>query len=838
MSHAPDMDDIVIPETLPMLPVRDVVVYPFMMLPLFVGREPSIKAVNEALAKDRLIVLASQKEIGDDNPGPDGIYSVGTVAMIMRMRKLPDGRIKILAQGIAKVVLKTYVQTSPYFQVTIQRVEETVVATDRGTSDKPSEAEEVMNVVKEQLVRVINMGKMLSPDILTVVDQISDPGRLADLVTSNLGLKVSESQDILETFDPVARLGKVRDLLAKELEILSMQQKIKGQVKDDGNRNQREQFLREQIRAIKNELGEHDPKADEMAELRERLENAHMTDEARTEAMKQLARLERMHPDASEASIVRTYLDWLADLPWTKGSEDKLHLGEAKQVLDEDHFDLEKVKERILEFLAVRKLRRTNKGPILCLSGPPGVGKTSLGKSVARAMGRQFVRISLGGVHDEAEIRGHRRTYVGALPGRLIQAIKQAGTNNPIIMLDEIDKLGQDYKGDPSSALLEVLDPEQNFGFRDHYLNLPFDLSNVMFIATANVLENIPAPLRDRMEVIQLAGYSEEDKIKIANQYLIRKQIEENGISLDVIDFTESGVRKIISEYTREAGLRNLERLVGTCARKVAHQVATWDGAAAFPLVKVDGKMVEKFLGPPKYQSNDVREENEIGCVTGLAWTQFGGEVLEVEASMMRGRGGIILTGSLGDVMKESCHAAMSWIRAHAKDLSIDENVFSKNEIHIHFPSGAVPKDGPSAGVTITTAIVSLLTGIPVSKDVAMTGEISLLGKVLPIGGLKEKALAAMRQGVKKVVIPYRNEKDLVDIPKEFKKKIEFVAVKTVEEVLRQALVTNPFRNKKSTDSSSGGSNKGGNFNKEPSAASGAGGTGKASKIRRIEEAA
>lgn len=826
MSNPPDMDDVVIPESLPLLPVRDVVVFPYMMLPLFVGREPSIKAVNEALAKDRLIVLASQKEIGEDNPGPENIYGVGTVAIVMRSRKLPDGRIKILAQGMTKVRIKNFSQSEPFFQVAIEKLDDLAVV----GVDAEKKSEELMTVVRDQLTRIINLGKMLSPDILTVVEQISDPGRLADLVTSNLGLKVSESQDILETTDPVSRLGKVREILAKELEILNMQQRIKGQVRDEMNRNQREQYLRDQIRAIKNELGENDPKADEMAELRDRVEGAHMSEEARAEALKQLARLERMHPDASEASIVRTYLDWLCDLPWTKSSTDKLDLTEAKKILDEDHFDLEKVKERILEFLAVRKLRKTNKGPILCLSGPPGVGKTSLGKSIARSMGRQFIRISLGGVHDEAEIRGHRRTYVGALPGRIIQAIKQAGTNNPILMLDEIDKLGQDYKGDPSSALLEVLDPEQNFSFRDHYLNLPFDLSNVMFVATANNLETIPAPLRDRMEVIQLAGYSEEDKIKIANQYIIRKQIEENGITPDAIEFLDSGVRKIITEYTREAGLRNLERLVGTCARKVAHQVATWDGTAPFPPVKIDPKTVEKFLGPPKYQSSDARHDDEVGCVTGLAWTQFGGEVLEVEATAMRGRGGVILTGSLGDVMKESCHAAMSWIRAHAKQMGIDDNYFSKNEVHVHFPSGAVPKDGPSAGITITTAIVSLLTGIPVSKDVAMTGEISILGKVLPIGGLKEKSLAAMRQGIKKVVIPHRNEKDLVEIPKEYKKKIEFVPVKSVEEVLKVALVQSPFKKRSSTDSSSGGS-RGGGFSKEPSAA-------RSGRVRRIEEAA
>ena len=826
MAPTRDSEEIMIPEVLPLLPVRDVVVFPFMILPLFVGREASIKAVNESLSRDRLIFLASQKEIGDDNPSPESIFNVGTVAMVMRMRKLPDGRIKILAQGIAKARITAFEQSVPFYQVRIERIPEQLSNTERRPQD-----ESLMRAVRDQLEKVINLGKILSPDLLLVVDEIADAGRLADLVTSNLGLKVSESQDILETMDPGERLGKVRDILAKELEILNMQQKIKSQAKEEMSKSQREHFLREQMRAIKSELGENDPKADEVAELRNKIDAAPMTEEIRAEAYKQLNRLERMHPDSSEATIVRTYLDWMCDLPWNKASVDKLDLVEAKKVLDQDHFDLDKVKERILEFLAVRKLKQSNKGPILCLSGPPGVGKTSLGKSIARSMGRQFIRISLGGVHDEAEIRGHRRTYVGALPGRLIQALKQAGTNNPVIMLDEIDKLGQDYKGDPSSALLEVLDPEQNFSFRDHYINLPFDLSNVMFIATANVLDTIPAPLRDRMEVIQLAGYSEEDKLKISRQYLIAKQVEENGITPDAIEFTDAGLRKIISEYTREAGLRNFERLIGTCARKVAKEVATWDGTAPFPAIRIDAKIVEKFLGAPRYLATDAREQNEVGCVTGLAWTQMGGEVLEVEATMMKGRGGVILTGSLGDVMKESCHAAMSWIRAHSKELNIDDSIFSKNEVHIHFPSGAVPKDGPSAGITITTAIVSLLTGIPVSKEVAMTGEVSILGKVLPIGGLKEKALAAMRHGVSRVIIPYRNEKDLAEIPEEYKAKLQFFPVKSVSEVLEMALVKSPFGKK------SFGGAKGGGYTKEPSAAAPAGG-GKTAKVRRVEEAA
>jgi ATP-dependent Lon protease len=811
MAPTREMDDIVIPESLPMLPVRDVVVFPYMILPLFVGREASIKAVNEALSGNRLIFLSSQKEIRDDNPAPEGIFNVGTVAMILRMRKLPDGRVKILAQGIAKATIELYHAVSPYYQVKVNKVEEP------SFDVASNELQLVTSEVKSKLEQIINLGKMLSPDIMMVVEELSDPGRLADLVASNLGLRVVEAQKILETLNPLERLKTVSSILDKELEILALQAKSRnGQGKDLGQ-NQREQFLKDQIRAIKNELGDQDPRAEEMAELKAKIEASSMTEEVRTEATKQLTRLERMHPDASEASIIRTYLDWLCDLPWTSGSEDKLNLVNAKTILDEDHYDLEKVKERILEFLAVRKLKKDNKGPIICLSGPPGVGKTSLGKSIARSMGREFVRISLGGVHDEAEIRGHRRTYVGALPGRIIQGIKQAGTNNPVILLDEIDKLGRDYKGDPSSALLEVLDPEQNNGFRDHYLNLPFDLSNVLFMCTANVLDTIPAPLRDRMEVIQIPGYSEEDKVKIARRYLISKQITENGIPVESIDFTENGLQKIISEYTREAGLRNFERLIGTCARKVAHEYATWDGAAEFPRQSITEKKVEEFLGPPRYLRQDIREEDEVGVCNGLAWTQMGGEVLEVEATFMPGKGGVQATGSLGDVMKESCQTAWSWIRANAKDLNIDSAWFTKNEVHVHFPSGAVPKDGPSAGITITTAIVSLITGIPVRKDVAMTGEISLRGKVLPIGGLKEKSLAAMRHGATTVVISHRNEKDLADISEEYLKKLKFVPCRDVREVLEEALVRSPFATKKLKSTGTGG--RGGGYSKEPSAA-------------------
>jgi ATP-dependent Lon protease len=782
MSQNSPMDEIQLPEELPLLPVRDVVVFPYMILPLFVGRDSSIRAVNEALKGDRLIFLSTQKEIRDDNPNPDRIFEVGTVAMIMRMRKLPDGRVKILAQGVAKARINEFSSIDPFYKVKFEKLKDLAVLSSQKEFDLVQE-------VRSQLEKVITLGKMLSPDIILVVEEISDPGRLADLVTSNLGLKVSEAQEILETLDPLARLEKVRDLLKKELEILQLQQQTKSQIKEEGVRKEAGKS-----RVFGDNQENLDPRVEEINEYRAKIEKAFLSDEAKAEAAKQLGRLERMHPDASEASIIRSYIDWICDLPWTKSSKDKLDLVEAKKVLDEDHYDLEKVKERILEVLAVRKLKKDNKGPIICLSGPPGVGKTSLGRSIARSMGREFIRISLGGVHDEAEIRGHRRTYVGAMPGRILQGLKQAGTNNPVVMLDEIDKLGRDYKGDPSSALLEVLDPEQNNSFRDHYMGISFDLSKALFISTANQLDTIPAPLRDRMEVIQLAGYSEEDKIRIARQYLIDKEVKENGINHDMIEFSDEGLRKIVSEYTREAGLRNFERLIGTCCRKVAHKVATWDGSVAFPKELVDEEKVVTFLGAPRFLSTDVREQDEIGVCTGLAWTQMGGEVLEVEVTSMRGKGGIMLTGSLGDVMKESCHASMSWIRAHAKELGVDTEWFSKNEIHVHFPSGAVPKDGPSAGVTITTAIVSLITGIPVKRDIAMTGEISLRGRVLPIGGVKEKTLAALRHGCTTVILPHKNMKDLMELQDEVKEKLIFISAQEVTEVLSAALTKSPFK--------------------------------------------
>ena len=774
-----DGEQIEIPQTLPMLPVRDIVVFPYMIIPLFVGRDSSIRSVEEALSKtDRLIFLSSQKNIADEQPSPDGIYETGTVAMIMRMRKLPDGRIKILTQGLCKARVKKFSQTQPFYEVQVEQIQEL-------QNEKKSESEAIMRTIKEQIERMISLGKVLAPDIMMVLENITEPSRLADLVASNLGLKVSTAQEVLETHDPFAKLQKINEILNKEMEVLSIQAKIRSQTKDEITKSQKEYFLREQMKQIKSELGDNDPKGEEISELREKIMNAKMPANVEQETMKQLQRLERMHPESSEASMMRTYIEWMTDTPWGKSSPDNLDLDHAKDILDEDHYKLDMIKERIIEFLAVRKLKKDNmKGPILCFSGPPGVGKTSLGKSIAKALGREFVRISLGGVKDEAEIRGHRRTYVGALPGRIIQGLKQAGTNNPVFILDELDKMGSDYKGDPSAALLEVLDPEQNYAFRDHYLNVAMDLTNVMFITTCNALDQIPAPLRDRMEVIQLSGYTQEEKYFICRKYLINKQVNENGLKPEQITFTDAGINAIVENYTREAGLRNLERLVGTVCRKTARMVA--EGKTE--TTTIDPLMVAKFLGPAVYSREDEQEKDEVGITTGLAWTSVGGEILYVETATTRGKGGMLLTGQLGDVMKESAQAALGLIRWRAADFGINSDVLSETDIHVHFPQGAIPKDGPSAGITMATAMISRLTGISVRKDVAMTGEITLTGRVLPIGGLKEKSLAAMRHGIKTIIIPEKNKKDLEEIPEEYRKHLTFVPVKSIDEVLEVAL--------------------------------------------------
>jgi ATP-dependent Lon protease len=770
-----------IPEVLPLLPIRDIVIYPYMMLPLFVGRDVSIRAVEESLSRDRLIFLVAQKNSSEESPSPSEIHKVGTIASIMRMLKLADGRVKILVQGLSKGEVDIFTRERPFFEVRIRKVIEPTL------QEVPIEVEALMRTAKEKIEQILNL-KNLPPEIVMVTDNISDPGVLADLVASNLRLKIEESQAILEIFDPIERLKKVNDLLSRELELSTMQARIQNQAKEEMSKTQRDYFLREQLKQIQQELGEGDERAEEMNEVRKQIDKAKMPPEVKKEADKQLRRLEQMHPESSEASLVRTYLDWLVDLPWSKKTRDNLNIKKAKQVLDEDHYNLEKIKERILEYLAVNKLRKKLKGPILCFVGPPGVGKTSLGRSIARALGRNFVRVSLGGVRDEAEIRGHRRTYVGALPGRVIQGIKQAGSNNPVFMLDEIDKVGADFRGDPSAALLEVLDPEQNHAFSDHYLNLPFDLSNTLFICTANLLDPVPAALADRMEVIQLSGYTNEEKLEIARKYLIPRQFEDNGLSDKTIEISDDAMLRIIGEYTKEAGLRNLEREIASICRKVARKVA--EGKTE--LTRITRANVHSFLGAPKFLPEAEQEHHEIGVATGLAWTSAGGEILYVEASLSKGRGNLTLTGQLGEVMKESAQAAVSYARAHAKKLDIEEDFYQKLDIHIHVPAGAIPKDGPSAGITMATALISALTKRAVSRDVAMTGEITLRGRVLPIGGLKEKSLAAFRAGIKTIIIPERNEKDLDEIPKVLRRKLQWVLAETMSDVLKSALLDKP----------------------------------------------
>ena len=776
-----------IPESVPLLPVRDVVIYPYMILPLFVGRGLSIKAVDEALNKDRFIFLVAQKDSSVEEPDPEQIYKIGTVAMVIRMLKLPDGRVKILVQGVAKARIKEFHHDERgFYVVDIEKIEEPDI------KEITVEVEALMRSVKEQSERILQLRGIVSPDALSILEAIDDPGRLADLVASNLRLKVEESQQVLEIIDPVERLKHVNTLLAKEMELTEVQARIQNQAKDEMNKTQREYFLREQMRAIQNELGEVDDKGKEIDEYRQKIEKAKMPEEVEKEASKQLDRLRMMHQDSAEANIIRTYLDWMVDLPWSKATEDNLNIKEASKVLDADHYGLNKVKQRILEYLAVRKLNPDKKGAILCFVGPPGVGKTSLGRSIARALGRNFYRLSIGGVRDEAEIRGHRRTYIGALPGRVIQGIKHAGSNNPIFMIDEVDKIGADFRGDPSSALLEVLDPEQNFSFQDHYLNVPFDLSKVMFITTANLMDPIPGPLKDRMEIIELPGYTDQEKLQIAKRYLVPRQVKENGMQENDISFSDDAILDVINHYTKEAGVRNLEREIGSICRKVARDIAEKNGKRT-RTYRITAKNVHKYLGVPKYMPEQERKEHEIGVSTGLAWTQFGGEILYIEVSVLAGSdgkgGAVTLTGQLGDVMKESAQAGISYIRSRAEKLGISPSFNKEKDVHIHVPAGAIPKDGPSAGITMAVAVISALTNRAVRKDIAMTGEITLRGKVLPIGGLKEKSLAAHRNKIFEIIIPKENEKDLEDIPPEVRKKITFHPVSNMDEVLELVFV-------------------------------------------------
>ena len=770
--------DAPIPNTLPLISVRDIVIFTDMLLPLFIGREKSVRAAEEAVEKDGYLFLAAQKDPNIENPNADQIYTVGTVSRVLRMLKLPDGHVKSLVQGIAKARIVKYVSKKSLYRVKIE------IIPDAPFEEMDLGIEALMRNVREHSEKILALRGEMNNDVSAILENINDPGKLADLVASNLKLKIDESQMLLELIDPMERLKKVNELLSREVELSSMQAKIQSDVRDEISKSQRDYFLREQVRMIHRELGESDDKAKEILEYKRKIKNAKMPKIANKEALKQLKRIDQMHPDAAEASVVRTYLDWLVDMPWSKTSKDVINIKGAKSVLDKDHFGLANVKDRILEHLGVRKLNPKMKGPILCFVGPPGVGKTSLGQAIASALNRKFIRISLGGIRDEAEIRGHRRTYIGSLPGRILQGIKQSGTNNPVFMMDEIDKLGSDFRGDPSSALLEALDPEQNSDFSDHYLNLPFDLSKVMFILTANLTDTIPSALLDRMEVITLSGYTEEEKEAIAQRHLIPRQIKANGLKKKTLSISTGALVKIISEYTSEAGLRNLERELGTLCRKIARKIAEGEKGP----FKITKNNLEKYLGIPKYFPELDQEDSQVGLSTGLAWTQAGGEVLYVEASLIGGKGDLIITGQIGEVMQESARAALSYARANLRSLGIKERIFENKDIHIHVPAGAIPKDGPSAGTAMATALISALTNKPVNRDVAMTGEITLRGRVLPVGGLKEKALGALRAGIRTIIIPEKNKKDLKEIPLNVKRKIDFVSVKNMDEVLSLAM--------------------------------------------------
>ena len=764
---------------LPMIPLRGLSVFPNMVLHFDIGREKSINALEKAMIMNHNIFLASQKDDSTDLPTPDDFYHVGTVGKIKQMLKLPGDSIRVLVEGVCRGVIEEVLFEVPYFKCRVRKVDEVQYPAD------DAEAEALMRTVLSSFDEYININQNLTPEIFATVVTIEDPGRMADMIASHLEIKLEDKQMLLEILDPKERLEALNSILTKEIEILNIEQDISSKVKSQINKNQREYYLREQMRAIQEELGVSEDLEDEVAGFLEQLEALNLEEKTSVKIEKEIRRFSKMQPSSAEATVSRNYIETILSLPWNNESEDNIDLNKAEEILNEDHYGLDKVKERVLEYLAVMQLSEGLKGPILCLVGPPGVGKTSIAKSIARSIGREFVRMSLGGVRDEAEIRGHRRTYIGAIPGRIITSIKDSGTRNPVFLFDEVDKIGADYKGDPASALLEVLDPEQNKDFNDHYLEVPFDLSKVMFITTANTTSTIPGPLLDRMEVIEVSGYTEEDKLNIARKYLVPKQIKENGLTKSNISFTEQGLRTLINYYTRESGVRNLEREIGNICRKTAKNVVCGNTKKA----SITGKKVQELLGKKKFRFDIIKGETEVGVTTGLAWTVVGGDTLFIETTAVPGSGKLVLTGQMGDVMQESAKAGISYIRSVAGKFNIDEEFYKNCDLHIHIPEGAIPKDGPSAGVTMCSAIISTLTGIPVRKDVAMTGEITLRGKVLPVGGIREKVMAAHRAGIRKVLLPKDNEVDIQDIPEVVRNDMEFVLLSSVEDALKHILV-------------------------------------------------
>jgi ATP-dependent Lon protease len=776
VEHMETEGEIRIPQELPILPIKTGVVFPFMIVPLIVSDNQLIKLIDDVLASDKLVGVVTQKNPDVETPGTDDLYGYGTASLVVKMLRFPDGSLRILVQGVSRIRLTRFSQTSPYLMSRVDVIRE--------SREKSLELEALVRNATGLFQKVVTMAYYLPDELQAVVLNIQDESKLVDFMASNVNFEVADKQAILEAVDLKDRYKILIALLSKEVNVLELGAKIRSQVKTELDKDQREYYLREQLKAIQRELGEEDERAVERKEIAEKIKAAKMPKEVEETAFLELDRLSRMSLAAAEYTVSRTYLDWLVSLPWSVETEDNLKIKSAEKILDEDHYDLQDVKERIIEYLAVRKLKKDTKGPILCFVGPPGVGKTSLGRSIARSLGRRFVRISLGGVRDEAEIRGHRRTYVGALPGRIIQGLRKAGSVNPVFMLDEVDKIGADFRGDPSAALLEVLDPEQNYSFSDHYLEVPFDLSRVMFITTANIVDTVPPALRDRMETLELPGYTLEEKVRIAQDFLIPRQIEENGVTSEQVCFENDAISAIIEEYTREAGVRNLEREIASICRKVARNVAAGNKKRTV----VTGKVVAEMLGPSKYYSEVASRAGAIGVATGLAWTPAGGEILFVEASKMRGRKSLTLTGHLGDVMKESAQAALSYVRSEARNLGIDENFFDKYDIHVHVPAGSIPKDGPSAGVAMAVALASLLTGKKVKPAVAMTGEITLSGRVLPIGGVKEKVLAAKRSGIKHVILPDKNEKDLLEIPARVKKGLKFYFVDRIDQAIEMAI--------------------------------------------------